>query len=68
MPLDLRDLFPVTEKTITAEEYLNLTEEDRAEFREIRIIPPKIGSRDFVQFRVTTKSPICQKLFGPNQE
>ena len=60
MRLDLRDLFPVTEKIMTAEEYLNLTEEDRSEITEIRTIPPKIGSRDFVQFRVTTKSPIFQ--------
>ena len=60
MPLGLHDLFPITEKDITAEEYLNLTEEDRAEFTEIRIIPAKIGSRSSVRFRVTTKSPIFQ--------
>ncbi len=52
------DLFPVTEKNLTAEEFLSLTEEERGKIRCVKIIPPRIGRRDFGGFKVTMKSPV----------
>ena len=54
------NLFPVTEKDITAEEFLSLTEEERAKIRYVKIIPPRIGHQDFGKFKVTMKSPMYQ--------
>ena len=60
MARNVLELLPVTEKDITADEYLNLTDEERAGIKDVKIIPPRIGARDFVRFRVTMKSPIFQ--------
>lgn len=51
------DLFPEEEDFISPSEYLNLTEEEKAEIKDIQIIPPALGSRGFGMFRIIRKSP-----------
>ena len=51
------DMFLEKEEVISPSEYLNLTEEQRKEIEDIRIVPPKIGSGSFGMFRVIRKFP-----------
>ncbi len=51
------DMFLEKEEVISPSEYLHLTAEQKAEIKDIRIVPPKIGSGTFGMFRVTRKFP-----------
>ena len=47
----------VETKYITAKEYLQLTEKDKRNIKDISIVTPKLGSNSFGNFKVELKSP-----------
>ena len=51
------DLLLEKAEFISPREYLKLTEEEKSEIEDIRIVPPTLGSRDFGMFRIVRKSP-----------
>ena len=49
---------PRRRSRLSASDSLRLTPEDRANIAQVRIIPPKLGNRDFGGFEVTYKRPV----------
>ena len=60
MPSALYETFLEKEELISPEEYLNLTKEQKAEIKDIQIVPPRIGSRSLGLFRITRRSPVYE--------
>ncbi len=47
-------------RIISIEDFLNLTERDKAKIREIKVIPPDLDNDDFGYMKVFYKSPIYE--------
>ncbi len=52
------NLFPVSHKDISPQEFLTMREVEKANIKSIEIIPPKIGKNDFGKIRVELKTPL----------
>jgi len=51
---------PKTEVLLSPQEYLALTERVRANCRQVRIIPPRLGEPGFGHFLLITRTPIYE--------
>ncbi|MBF0377305.1 MAG: hypothetical protein HQK72_07455 [Desulfamplus sp.] len=58
MQLDIIDLYPKNERFFTPEQFLKLTEEERKDIAESKIIPPKLGGSSLGGFLIRFKKPI----------
>lgn len=45
-------------ETISPEKYLNLSENEKLNISQVKIVPPQLGQKDFGKIQVTYKSPI----------
>ena len=51
------DFLPRRTVTMSPEEYLNMPPESRADVRDARFVPPRIGGGDFGRFEITLNTP-----------
>lgn len=49
---------------ISPEEYLKLTDSDKANIESSKIIPPSLGSNDFGKIEINYKYPIYKDMYG----
>lgn len=57
MPREIQAV-KIESETISPERYLNLSENEKMNISQARIIPPQLGQKDFGKIQITYKSPI----------
>ena len=62
MDTNILNLYPKREKILTPEEFLSLTEKERENIEESKIIPPTLGEYSFGSFWVRFKRPIYESV------
>ena len=62
MDTNILNLYPKREKILTPEEFLSLTEKERENIEESKIIPPTLGGHSFGSFWVRFKRPIYESV------
>lgn len=59
------DMLPVDTELLSAQDFLNLVKRDRSLVKESRLVPGKLGDKEFGKFEVIYSRPIYKtKLFG----
>ena len=59
------DMFPVDMELLSAQDFLNLVKRDRSLVKESRLVPGKLGDKNFGKFEVVYSRPIYKaKLSG----
>jgi len=55
---------PKTELLLSPQEYVALADKERAKFKEVRIVPPRLGESGFGKFLLMPKNPIYKVPIG----
>jgi hypothetical protein len=55
-------LTPLRFQVVTAEEFLKLYEEKSSEIQSVKIMPPRLGNKDFGKILIEWKNPVFVPL------
>jgi hypothetical protein len=62
------EMMPTLQETISLQDFVRLTEEEKTRIESVQIQPPLVGRKGFGRVIVTYKSPIYKLLYGKQSQ